>query len=189
MEQISKRRKRRYTGDIENILEVLKLLSQRLSGTFKSKRMGKCRKRKKEIINEFKAFALRGNVIDLAVGVIVGGAFSKIASSLVSDVITPIIGMFLRVLILKICNNLTCPFQKESEAVINLGTFIGTVIDFFILAVIVFIIVKLINKLKRKAEKSAEPEPVKPSEPPIEVLLLTEIRDLLKEKSENENLN
>lgn len=147
-------------------------------------------KKKSKIINEFKAFALRGNVIDLAVGVIVGGAFSKITSSLVSDVITPIIGMFLGGINFEsITITLPALFQKESEAVINLGTFIGTVIDFFILAVIVFIIVKLINKLKRKAEKSAEPEPVKPSEPPIEVLLLTEIRDLLKEKSENENLN
>lgn len=153
--------------------------------------MGKMpEKKKSKIINEFKAFALRGNVIDLAVGVIVGGAFSKITSSLVSDVITPIIGMFLGGINFEsITITLPALFQKESEAVINLGTFIGTVIDFFILAVIVFIIVKLINKLKRKAEKSAEPEPVKPSEPPIEVLLLTEIRDLLKEKSENENLN
>lgn len=140
--------------------------------------------KKSKFINEFKTFALRGNVIDLAVGVIIGGAFSKITSSLVNDVITPFIGMFLGGIDLSsITVKLPSLFNKTTEAVLNLGTFINTIIDFLILAFIVFLFVKFINKLKKKEQ----PAPEKPAEPSKEALLLTEIRDLLKEKSANEN--
>ncbi|NLL39773.1 MAG: large-conductance mechanosensitive channel protein MscL [Clostridiales bacterium] len=136
------------------------------------------KKKRRKLIDEFKKFALRGNVIDLAVGVIIGGAFSKITSSLVSDILTPVIGMFLGGINFEnITITLPAVFRGGTEAVINLGIFISTVIDFFILALIVFIFVKLTNNLKRK-----EKEPDKPPEPSKEVLLLTEIRDLMKEK-------
>lgn len=119
---------------------------------------------------EFRAFALKGNVIDLAIGVIIGAAFGKIVSSLVADILTPILGLLMGGL----------DFSGFSftfgEAVIKYGVFLQAVIDFVIVAFSIFFVIRLLSKLKRKEE--AKPE--KPPEPSKEELLLTEIRDLLK---------
>ncbi len=134
-------------------------------------------------IKEFKTFAMRGNVVDMAVGIIVGGAFGKIVASLVSDVIMPPIGLLIGgvnfenlKIILKRAS--TDPVSgKVTEAVsINYGSFIGTALDFIIIAFSIFLIVKLINSFEKK--KAAQPAP--PPAPSKEEQLLAEIRDLLK---------
>ena len=127
------------------------------------------------MIKEFKAFISRGNVIDLAVGVIIGGAFGKIVTSLVNDVIMPLIGIIfggLKFTELKI---------TVGESSIAYGLFIQSVVDFFIIALCIFLFVKLINKFRKRKDE----EPAKAPEPPVpskEELLLTEIRDILKNK-------
>ena len=133
----------------------------------------------KKIINEFKEFIARGSVIDLAVGMIVGSAFTKIVSSLVNDVLMPAIGVILGGI------DFTSLTLKFKDATIYYGNFIQNIIDFLIVAVCIFTLVKIINtlsnKAKRKEEKIEEKEeiPVKNDE----VLLLEEIRDLLKKKN------
>ena len=128
------------------------------------------------IIKEFKEFAVKGNVMDMAVGVIIGGAFGKIVSSLVDDVLMPLIGM--------VTGNVdftNLSFQigdGEGAAVLKYGTFIQNVVDFVIVAFCIFLMLKGINKLNRKKEAPA-PEPEAPKGPTQEELL-TEIRDLLK---------
>ena len=126
----------------------------------------------KKFLQEFKNFAMRGNVIDLAVGVIIGGAFSAITTSLINDIIMPLIGIFVS----------EASFADLSVTVgnaeITYGNFIQAVLNFVIMAFIVFCMVKSINKLSRKKEE-APPAPPAPSN---EEKLLTEIRDLLKEK-------
>jgi large conductance mechanosensitive channel len=133
-------------------------------------------------ISEFKAFAMRGNVVDLAVGVIIGGAFGKIVSSMVDDLIMPIVSIFMGD---KGFKDKFFVFSKQSfeslakakEAgvpVFAYGNFIQTIIDFTILAFIIFLMIKAMNNLKKKEEAAA------PAEPTKEQLLLTEIRDLLK---------
>lgn len=122
------------------------------------------------ILNEFKQFISKGNVIDLAVGVIVGGAFTSIVSSLVDDMIMPIIGMILAGVNFKDFG-ITIPWGNEPF--INIGNFIQAIITFLLTAICVFAIVKIINLFYKKAEKPA-PKPSKEEE------LLTEIRDLLK---------
>ncbi len=124
-------------------------------------------------IKEFKEFAMKGNVMDMAVGVIIGGAFGKIVSSLVDDVLMPAIGMLtgnvdFTKLSLKIG-------EGESAAVLNYGTFIQNIIDFLIIALCIFLMIKAMNKLTKKKEE--EPAPAEPSN---EEKLLGEIRDLLK---------
>ena len=119
---------------------------------------------------EFKEFISKGNVVDLAVGVIIGGAFGKIVTSLVNDVLTPIIGVFLGGLNF---SELSFGFK---DAQINYGLFIQTVVDFLIIALTIFIIVRVMGNLQRKKEEAPKPAP-KPSN---EEVLLTEIRDLLK---------
>ncbi len=132
------------------------------------------------ILKEFKTFALRGNVVDLAVGVIIGGAFGKITSSLVSDVLMPPLGALLKGQPFSKLSLTLIQAQGENPAVtINYGMFIQSVIDFLIIAFVVFIMIKAINKLTEKKEE----EPAAPSAPPEptkEEQLLTEIRDLLK---------
>ena len=129
-------------------------------------------------IKEFKEFAVKGNVMDMAVGVIIGGAFGKIVSSLVDDVLMPLVGM--------VTGNVdftNLAFQigeGEGAAVLKYGTFIQNVIDFIIVAFCIFLMLKAINKLNRKKEEPA-PEPEAPKGPTQEELL-TEIRDLLKQK-------
>ena len=127
------------------------------------------------MIKEFKEFISRGNVIDLAVGIIIGGAFSAIVSSLVKDIIMPVISIILGVL------NFSDLTATVGNATITYGTFIQTIVDFILIALSVFLIIKLINKFRRKKEEEPEkaPEPPKPTK---EELLLTEIRDLLKNK-------
>ena len=127
-----------------------------------------------KFLNEFKDFAMRGNVLDLAVGVIIGGAFGKIVSSVVDDLLMPIIGMLIGGLDFK---GLSIPFGK---AKIMYGNFIQNVIDFTIIAFCIFLLIKGINTLSRKKAEPAAPEA--PAEPSSEEKLLAEIRDLLKNK-------
>lgn len=130
------------------------------------------------LIKEFKEFAMRGNVVDLAVGVIIGGAFGKITTSLVNDIIMPPIGMVLGKVDFK---DLKLTLIEASEGVnavtINYGAFINTLIDFTIVAFALFLVIKAMNTMKKK--EAAAPAP---AAPPADVVLLTEIRDLLKKK-------
>lgn len=129
------------------------------------------------MLKEFKEFAMRGNVVDLAVGVVIGGAFGKITASLVNDVIMPPLGMILGKVDFK---DLKFTLVEASEGVagvsINYGLFINTIVDFTIVAFALFLVIKAMNRLKRE-EKAA---PAAPAAPPADVVLLTEIRDLLK---------
>ncbi len=125
-------------------------------------------------ISEFKEFAMKGNVMDMAVGVIIGGAFGKIVSSLVDDVLMPIIGTLTGGI------NFTDLAITVGEANIKYGTFIQNVVDFLIVAFCIFLMLKGINKLNRKKEEPA-PEPEAPKGPTQEELL-AEIRDLLKKQ-------
>lgn len=137
-------------------------------------------------IQEFKTFAMKGNVVDLAVGIIIGGAFGKIVSSLVSDIIMPPIGLLIGGVKF---NDLVIPLKqagvdaagKATEAVtINYGNFIQTSLDFIIVAFAIFIMIKMMNSLKKKEEAPSN-APIVPTK---EELLLGEIRDLLKDKNE-----
>jgi large conductance mechanosensitive channel len=126
------------------------------------------------LIKEFKEFAVKGNVMDMAVGVIIGGAFGKIVSSLVDDILMPIIGTITGGI------DFTTLSVNVGEAEIKYGTFIQNVVDFLIVAFCIFLMLKGINKLNRKKEEAA-PEPEAPAGPTQEELL-AEIRDLLKNK-------
>jgi large conductance mechanosensitive channel len=131
------------------------------------------------IVKEFKEFAMRGNVVDLAVGVIIGAAFGKIVTSLVNDVIMPPIGYLtggIDFKNLKVRLKPADPANKLAEVAINYGTFINAVIEFLIVAFCIFIVVKAINSLKK-------PEEVADAAPTKEETLLTEIRDLLAKKA------
>ena len=147
----------------------------------------------KKFFEEFKAFAMRGNVLDLAVGVVVGGAFGKITTSLVNDIIMPLISMItgglnfsdwkivLKEAVTHIAEDGTV-VTDVSEVAVNFGNLIAVVVDFIIIAFAVFCMVKAINGLHRKKEEPApEPAPEEPKAPTAEELL-TEIRDLLKDK-------
>ena len=128
----------------------------------------------KKFLEEFKAFAMRGNVMDLAVGVIVGGAFSSITNSLINDMIMPSVGIFVGEASFA---NLQI---QVGGAVITYGNFIQAVLNFLILAFVVFCMVKAVNRLTNK--KEAPKAVAAPPAPSAEAKLLTEIRDLLKEK-------
>jgi large conductance mechanosensitive channel len=132
------------------------------------------------MVKEFKEFAVRGNVVDMAVGIIIGAAFGKIVSSFVGDVIMPPIGVLLGGVNF---SNLAFTLKEAAgdmpAVVIGYGKFIQTVIDFVIIAFAIFVAIKGINKLKRKEEEEA---PKAPAVPPAQEVLLTEIRDLLKER-------
>lgn len=123
----------------------------------------------KKEVNEFKTFISRGNVVDMAIGVIIGGAFGKIVSSLVNDILMPLIGIVLGGL------DFSSLSIKINDATIAYGNFIQTIVDFLIIAFCIFVMIKIFEKFKTKEEKKKE-EPVKSSE----VILLEEIRDLLK---------
>jgi large conductance mechanosensitive channel len=126
---------------------------------------------------EFKEFAMRGNVMDLAIGVIIGAAFGKIVSSLVTDLITPPLGLLIGGIDFTSLSIIIKEAHDKVPAVtLNYGKFIQTIFDFLIIAFVIFTVIKGINTLKRKSE----PEPVVNPEPSEEVKLLTEIRDLLK---------
>ena len=133
----------------------------------------------KKFLEEFKAFAMRGNVLDMAVGVVIGGAFGKITTSLVNDIIMPLISMLTGGIdfsswkwVLKAAEG------DAAEVAVNFGSFVAVVLDFIIIAFAVFCMVKAINKFHKKKEEA----PAAPPEPSAEEKLLTEIRDLLKTK-------
>lgn len=141
------------------------------------------KEKKPSWLDEFKAFIAKGNAMSLAVGVIIGGAFSTITSSLTNDIIMPVVSMFLGGVDFSAWKlNLPQFFgQTEEPITLNYGTFISTVINFLILAFVVFWMVKLFNRAQRK--KAEEPVPPAPPEPSAEEVLLTEIRDLMKEQA------
>lgn len=131
------------------------------------------------VVKEFKEFAMRGNVVDLAVGVIIGAAFGKIVTSLVNDIIMPPIGYLtggIDFKNLKILIKEGDPTKKIADVTINYGNFINTLIEFLIIAFCIFMIVKAINSLKKPEEA---PAPAPDPGPTKEEVLLTEIRDLL----------
>ncbi len=133
---------------------------------------------KKGIIQEFKEFITRGNVIDLAVGVIIGTAFTAIVNSLVKDLIMPLVGWVCGGVSFTELKYVITPAEGEiPEAAIYYGNFIQNIVNFLIIAVVVFTMVKLINKMHKKKEVEKVEEPVKVAE---DIALLTEIRDLLK---------
>ncbi len=154
--------------------------------------MAKCK-----FIQEFKDFAVKGNVVDMAVGVVIGGAFGKIVSSLVADIIMPFVGWLCGGIDFATWRWVIRPAQtitneagevvKEvAEASLNYGNFIQTFVDFLIIAFSIFLVIKLINKVKNTfeapAEAPAEEAPAAPAPKPEDVQLLEEIRDLLKNK-------
>ncbi len=131
------------------------------------------------ILKEFKAFAMRGNVIDMAVGIVIGGAFGKIVSSFVADVIMPPIGLLLgKMNFADLAVTLKPAGEAAAAVTLNYGKFIQTLVDFTIIAFAIFLVVKGMNSLKKK-EAAAPPAPAAPSK---EELLLAEIRDILKQK-------
>lgn len=138
-------------------------------------------------VQEFKEFAVKGNVVDMAVGVIIGGAFGKIVASLVQDVVMPVLGQLIGGVDFKnlYVNLGSTPYESMEAAVkagaplIKYGIFINTIIDFLIIALAIFVAIKAVNRLKR------EPPPAAPAAPPPDpedVVLLREIRDLLKQR-------
>ena len=137
-------------------------------------------KQAKSFWAEFKQFISRGNVIDLAVGVIIGGAFTAIVNSLVNDVVMPVIGILFGGIDFTGLKYVITPASGDTpEAAIYYGNFIQNVVNFLLVAFVVFVMVKLINGFRRK--KAAAPTP--PPQPSEEVLLLREIRDALKEQT------
>ncbi len=140
----------------------------------------------KKMLQEFKTFAMRGNVVDMAVGIIIGGAFGKIVSSVVGDLIMPAVGLLVGGVNFTDLKIVMKDAVLEGDKVItpavslNYGNFIQVVFDFLIIAFAVFLLIKGINALNRKKEALAAP--ATPPAPPADVQLLTEIRDLLKEK-------
>lgn len=132
------------------------------------------------IIQEFKTFAIKGNVVDMAVGIIIGVAFGKIVSSLVEDVIMPPLGMIIGgVNFSDLAITLKAATEETKEVSMRYGEFLQTVFDFLIVAFVIFMVVKGINTLKKGTEAPSAPCPPAPS---AEEHLLTEIRDLLREK-------
>lgn len=132
----------------------------------------------KKFAEEFKQFALRGNVLDMAIGVVIGGAFSTIISSLVNDVIMPLISILIKT---ETFSHLSIVLKNDSEGVVtlNYGMFIQNIINFLIIAMCLFIAIKLINSFTQKKKEVEENKPVEKSET---VVLLEDIRDLLKKE-------
>ena len=146
----------------------------------------------KKMLEEFKAFIMRGNVLDMAVGVIVAGAFGKITTSLVNDLFMPFISWIFGTRDMTALNVVVRPeivndAGEVTQAAITLGfgTFVATIIDFLLIALVVFMVIKVMNAAKAKLEKKEEEAPAEEPAPPApsaEEVLLTEIRDLLKNK-------
>jgi len=133
----------------------------------------------KKLLNEFKEFAVRGNVMDMAVGVVIGGAFGKIVSSLVADIIMPVLSLITgRINLTALAVTVPAALEGAKPITITYGNFLQTVLDFVAIAFSIFLVIKAMNRLKRKKEAAAPP----PAEPGREEVLLTEIRDLLKKK-------
>jgi len=139
------------------------------------------------MLEEFKKFALRGNVMDMAIGIVIGAAFGKIVTSFVNDILMPPIGLLMGsvdftdlFVTLSGGEHATLEAAKEAGAVtINYGAWINTIIDFTIVAFAIFLVVKQINRMKKQEEEA----PAAPPEPPKQELLLAEIRDLLKQRA------
>ena len=149
--------------------------------------------KKKSFMGEFKTFIARGNVMDMAVGVIIGGAFGKISTSLVNDVIMPLISVLTggvdfsnwKIVLKAAVAGADGIIDASTEIAIRYGAFLATILDFLIIAFAVFLMLKAINGFHDKLKKAEEEAPAKepaPPEPSNEEKLLTEIRDLLKEK-------
>ena len=146
----------------------------------------------KKMFEEFKAFIMRGNVLDMAVGVIVAGAFGKITTSLVNDLFMPFISWIFGARDMTALNVVIRPEivneageVTQAAIILGFGTFVATIIDFILIAFVVFMVVKAMNAAKTKLEKKAEEAPAEEPAPPApsaEEVLLTEIRDLLKNK-------
>ena len=131
------------------------------------------------MMQEFKEFAMRGNVVDLAVGVVIGAAFGKIVSSVVADVIMPPIGLMMGGVDFTDLKVVLKDAVGETPAVtLNYGSFIQTCVDFIIIAFAIFMLIKALNSMQRKKEEA----PAAPPPPPAQEVLLTEIRDLLKNR-------
>lgn len=131
------------------------------------------------VLKEFREFAVKGNVVDMAVGIIIGAAFGKIVSSLVSDVVTPPLGYLIGgVDFTQLAYTLPAIMQGQEPVTIRYGAFLQTTFDFVIVAFAIFLLIKLINRLKRKEEAA----PSAPAAPPRQEVLLEEIRDLLKKQ-------
>jgi large conductance mechanosensitive channel len=153
-----------HTGTITTITKI------RYTGIYNNYRFPT-----KNFIAEFKAFAMKGNVIDLAVAVVIGTAFGKIVSSLVANIITPLIGVLLGGV------DFSGSSVMVKDAVIEYGLFIQAIIDFIIVALVIFIVIKGINRAQRMVEGEPEaPTEAAPAEPSEEILLLREVRDSLK---------
>jgi large conductance mechanosensitive channel len=133
------------------------------------------------MLKEFKEFAVKGNVVDLAVGVVIGGAFGKIVTSMVNDIIMPLVGALTGGINFSYLRIVIKGAQGNVPAVtLNYGSFIQNIIDFLIVSFSIFLFIKLINNLKR--EKKSDVDKIEPAKPSEEVLLLQQIRDLLKDK-------
>lgn len=142
-----------------------------------------------KLINEFKQFAVKGNAVDMAVGVIIGGAFGKIVSSIVNDLIMPPVGWLIggvNLTDLKVTlPALDVGIEKLAPATINYGNFIQTTFDFLIISACVFLMLRAANKIARKKDEAKkQADAAKPAEPSKEEKLLTEIRNLLKQQAE-----
>ena len=141
-------------------------------------------------IAEFKKFIARGNVMDMAVGVIIGGAFGKISTSLVNDIIMPAVSMLTggvdfsnwKIVLKAAVAGADGAIDPATEVAIKYGSFLATILDFIIIAFAVFCLIKFLNSLHRKKEEEVPAAPPAPPEPSAEEKLLTEIRDLLKEQ-------
>ena len=132
-----------------------------------------------KFFKEFKEFAVRGNVFDMAVGVIIGGAFSKIVSSMVNDIIMPLISIVIgRIDISSLVLSIPSPINTTEPILLKYGLFLQNTLDFIIIVFCIFIFIKFINNFKKKKEEALTP----PSSPSAEEILLTEIRDLIKNK-------
>ena len=142
----------------------------------------------KKMLGEFKTFIARGNVLDMAVGVIIAGAFGKITTSLINDLFMPFISWIFGARDMTALNLVVREAVMDGEEVvqeaitIGFGTFVATILDFLLVALVVFLMVKAINAARAKMEKPKEEAPAAPPERSKEEVLLTEIRDLLKEK-------
>ena len=140
-----------------------------------------------KFLSDFKAFAMKGNIIDMAVGVIIGGAFGKIVSSLVNDIIMPVISLATGGDGYKNLKYVITPEVKDAagsvttqEVAVNYGIFVENIVDFLIIAFSIFVALRVIMKFKKKEEEAPAPEP----EPTKEEVLLTEIRDLLQQQAD-----
>lgn len=143
---------------------------------------------KSSFLQDFKAFAMRGNVVDMAVGVIIGGAFGKIVSSIVADIIMPPIGLLVggvnfTDLKLEMKPAEVVDGVEQAAVTLNYGNFLQATFDFIIIAFSIFLFIKLLAQLNRKKKEEA-PAPAAPPAPSKEEVLLTEIRDLLKQQAE-----